>query len=79
MQYTRYFLEQVRRKRSYLKDQWIRDAIKKPVCKVIQDDGRMRYWIFVKELSKYIRVVTLADGKTVHNAFPDRNFKKEDI
>ena len=26
---------------------------------------------------KIIRVVTLADKKTIHNAFPDRRFKNE--
>jgi hypothetical protein len=33
---------------------------------------------FIKELGKYLRVVTLADGETVHNAFPDRGFREED-
>jgi len=28
-------------------------------------------------MGKYLRVVTLADGETVLNAFPDRNFKEE--
>jgi hypothetical protein len=28
----------------------------------------------VPELSRWLRVVTLADGETVHNAFPDRDF-----
>jgi len=32
-------------------------------------------WIFVPGLGKYLRVVTLEDGETVHNAFPDRDFK----
>ena len=76
---TRYFEEQVLRKRSYLKLVWIRRALSHPEKKIVQDDGRIRYWIFVKELDKYLRVVTLEDGKTVHNAFPDRNFRKEDI
>jgi hypothetical protein len=40
----------------------------------LQSDGRWRYWIFVEELGKYLRVVTLEDGKTIHNAFPDRDF-----
>jgi hypothetical protein len=31
-------------------------------------------WIFVPEIGKYLRVVTLADGETVLNAFPDRGF-----
>lgn len=41
-----------------------------------ENDDRIRYWGYVQELDKYLRVVTLADGKTVHNAFPDRDFKE---
>ncbi|GJQ22155.1 MAG: hypothetical protein HBSIN02_25100 [Bacteroidia bacterium] len=37
---------------------------------------RIRYWGYVEELGKYLRVVTLEDGETVHNAFPDRDFKE---
>jgi hypothetical protein len=33
--------------------------------------------MFVEELGKYLRVITLEDGVTVHNAFPDRGFKEE--
>jgi hypothetical protein len=29
------------------------------------------------ELGKYLRVVVLEDGETIHNAFPDRRFKGE--
>jgi hypothetical protein len=43
----------------------------------IQPEGRIRYWAYIDELQKYLRVVTLADGETVHNAFPDRDFKEE--
>jgi hypothetical protein len=39
-------------------------------------DGRIRQWIFVAELGKYLRVVTLADGETIHNAFPDRDLRE---
>ena len=42
---------------------------------VQQEDGRVRYWIHVAELGRWLRVVTLADGITLHNAFPDRRFK----
>ena len=41
----------------------------------VQPSGRVRYWIFIPELGKYLRVITLEDGETVHNAFPDREFK----
>ena len=42
-----------------------------------QKDGRVRKWIYIKEVDKYLRVVFLQDGETVHNTFFDRNFKKE--
>jgi hypothetical protein len=32
----------------------------------------------LKKLGKYLRVITLEDGETIHNAFPDRNFKPEE-
>jgi hypothetical protein len=39
-----------------------------------QPDGRMRYWGYVPELGKWLRVIVEPDG-AIHNAFPDRNFK----
>jgi len=45
--------------------------------KEMQDDGeRVRFWAKVEELGgRYLRVVTLADEITIHNAFPDRRYK----
>ena len=51
-------------------------ALAAPVRREEQADGRVRYWVLVEELGKHLRVVTLADGVTVHNAFPDRDFKE---
>jgi hypothetical protein len=31
---------------------------------------------YIREADKYLRVVFLPDGETVHNAFFDRNFKR---
>ena len=76
MKTTRYFEEQVLRKRPYLKREWCEQALKNSVRREIEEQGRVRYWIFVPELGKYLRVVTLEDGETVHNAFPDRNLKE---
>lgn len=42
-----------------------------------QRNGRKRLWGFIKEESRWLRVVTLPDG-TVQNAFFDREFKFED-
>lgn len=74
MKTTRYFEEQVLRKRDYLQIQWCEEVIRDPLHKEIQSDGRIRYYGFVPELGKFLRVVTLEDGSTLHNAFPDRDF-----
>jgi len=71
---TRYFTEQVLRKRPYLKIVWCEQAINSPIRKTIQPDGRIKHWTFIEELGKYLRVVTLEDGRTLLNAFPDRDF-----
>jgi hypothetical protein len=77
MKTTRYFEEQVLRKRPYIQRDWCEAALRHPARREEQPGGRVRYWTFVKELGKYLRVVTLADGETVHNAFPDRGFREE--
>ena len=46
-----------------------------PIAKQVQPDGRIRYWGAIAEAGgRVLRVVTLADGQTVHNAFFDRNY-----
>ena len=76
MKTTRYFEEQVLRKRPYIKHEWCERALLQPVRREVQPDGRIRRWVFISEIGKYLRVVTLEDGETVHNAFPDRDFKE---
>lgn len=76
MKTTRYFEEQVLRKRPYLRREWCERALAEPVYYEMQpEDDRIRFWVFVPEIGGYLRVVTLADGETVHNAFPDRLFR----
>lgn len=72
---TNYFKEQVLRKRPYLKPEWFFDIIKNELNKEVQEDNRIRYWAYIPEENKYLRIVTLED-KTIHNAFFDRNFKR---
>ena len=72
---TEYFRNDVMDKRPYIKVEWIELAITTPLKKETQaHDGRIRHWVWIEELSRYLRVVTLEDGVTVHNAFPDRRF-----
>lgn len=76
MKTTAYFREQVLRKRPYIKIEWCVRAIEQPIEWKVQADGKIRHWVFVEELGKYLRVITLCDGVTIHNAFPDRRFEK---
>ncbi len=76
---TRYFREQVLRKRPYLQTEQIESVLNAPERREVQPDGRIRFWGFVEALGgTALRVVTLEDGKTVHNAFPDRRFPVRD-
>jgi hypothetical protein len=63
--------------REDIKKEWILETIGNPLKTVIQSDGRIKKWKFVDEVGKYLRVITLEDGETVHNAFFDRSYKEE--
>lgn len=76
MKTTRYFEEQVLRKRPFLQREWCELALRQSIRREVQPDGRIRHWVYVPELGKYLRVITLDDGETVHNAFPDRDFEE---
>ena len=74
--FTSYFEYEVLRKRSYLKKEWCIQVIENPVRVEQQEDNRFRFWGQIQELdNKYLRVITLSDKKTIHNAFPDRRFE----
>lgn len=74
---TAYFeFVKTRPDRAFIRDEWIQAAIDNPVHEELQEDGRIRRWAAIKELDgRYLRVVLLEDGKTVHNAFLDRRFR----
>ena len=73
---TQYFLYvRQRPDRARIKIEWIEETIRNPIHTEIQADGRIRKWKKIPEEDKFLRVILLADGETVHNAFFDRNFK----
>jgi len=75
--FTDYFTNEVLRKRSYIKKDWCVRIIENPIKVEKQEGNRYRFWGKIKEFdNKIIRVVTLEDKLTIHNAFPDRRFKK---
>ena len=76
MKFTAYF-EAVRQRpdRAIIRDEWIRQVISNPVREQIQADGRIRRWAPISEMgNRFLRVVLLPDGETIHNAFFDRRF-----
>ena len=76
MKTTRYFEEQVLRKRPYIRREWCEQIVQHPMQREVQPDGRIRHWGIVPELgNRFLRVVTLDDGETILNAFPDRDFR----
>jgi len=77
MKFTDYFNNNVLKKRPYINIEWCERAKEQFINKEIEENGRIRYWIFIEEFDKYLRVVFLEDNETVHNAFFDRDFLKK--
>jgi hypothetical protein len=76
MKTTEYF-DTIRQRadRRSIKDEWIEQAIRSPAHEETQSDGRIRRWVPIPEMNnRFLRVILLPDGETVHNAFFDRRF-----
>jgi hypothetical protein len=78
LKFTRYFETiRVRPDRAMIRSDWIQQVVQHPAREVIQADGRIRRWAPIQGMQgRYLRVVLLADGETVHNAFFDRSFRR---
>lgn len=51
-------------------------VIENPITVERQEHNRYRFWGRIDELGgRILRVITLDDKKTIHNAFPDRRFE----
>jgi hypothetical protein len=75
-QFTDYFENAVLKKRPYLRKEWCIRVLERPIRSGPQEHNRYRFWGEIAELDgRYLRVVTLDDKRTIHNAFPDRRFK----
>ena len=75
--FTPYFKHKVLAKRPYITRGMCIRVVQSPLRTQMQTDGeRVRFWAQVPELNgRVLRVVTLADQRTIHNAFPDRRFR----
>ena len=78
MTFTQYFLHMRQRNdRAKIKMGWIEETMKNPGYTEVQSDGRIRKWKKIEEEDRFLRVILLPDGETIHNAFFDRGFKGE--
>jgi hypothetical protein len=79
MKVTMYFKHvRARPDRQGIQDVWIEQTIQSPEARQVQSDGRIRLWKRIAEAEgRWLRVLLLQDGETVHNAFFDRRFKGE--
>jgi hypothetical protein len=75
MKTTHYFATSVMVRRPYLSWEWIESVLTNTHRREAQANGCIRRWALISKVGKYLRVVTEADGKTVHNAFFDRRFR----
>lgn len=74
--FTDYFETIVLTRRPYLKREWCLYVLQNAVRNEPQGLDRHRFWAAIPELGgRYLRVITLADKVTIHNAFPDRRFR----
>jgi hypothetical protein len=76
VKFTAYFDSmRTRPDRTTIKDEWIRRVVDFPEREFVQEDGRIRRWARIDEAEgRYLRVVLLPDGETVH-AFYERRHK----
>jgi hypothetical protein len=74
--FTEYFEKEVLRKRPYLKKEWCIRVLEQPLKSETQEGNRYRFWGKIDEFEgRFLRVITLEDKVSIHNAFPDRGFK----
>lgn len=76
MKTTKYFdATRERRDRASIELAWVERTVTSPEAERVQGDGRIRRWARIAECDgRWLRVVLLDDGETVHNAFFDRSF-----
>lgn len=60
-----------------IREEWREKALREPEYVEHQQNGRTGRWIYVAERGKWLKVVVLADGETIHTNFWDRGFSEK--
>lgn len=59
-----------------IRHEWIECIRDNPEHDALQADGRIRRWARIAAMEgRWLRVVLVPDGETVHNVFFDRRFR----
>ena len=80
MKFTQYFLHtRERADRQCIAMEWIERVVSQSDIEHVQADGRIRRWKRIPEAGgRFVRVILLEDGETVHNAFFDRTLREDE-
>ena len=80
MHFTEHFQQRRRQREPYIETHWCESVINNLVMRETQPDGRVRFWGLIPwpdaEHPHYLRVVTLADERTIMTAFIDSGFQR---
>jgi len=74
MKRTRYF--EARIADHGISPEWCQRVVANPVEVREQNNGWFQMWGFIEEEGKFLRVITLEDRETLHNAFFDRPYTR---
>lgn len=69
METTPYYDQRVETKHPGIKMEWVESVLANPYLVGEQSDGRMRYYGYIEEAGKWLRVI-IEDGR-LHNRFFD--------
>ena len=72
---TRYFELRIRERPEVLRE-WCERVLHHAERVEQQGDGKYQMWVYIAEVDKYLRVITLEDRETVDNAFFDRTYAR---
>ena len=65
--------------RAINQEEWISRVNEHAEHTELQSDERVRKWAWIPDAGRYLRVILLNDGETVHNAFFDRSYKEKTL
>jgi hypothetical protein len=73
MKMTEHFQQRVEQRG--IKAEWCLRVVEAPLELEREEHGYFRYWGYIEERGKVLRVVLLEDQKTFHTAFWDSGYK----